>query len=96
MHQKFEDTRNLIPGSQLCTVRFEDLEADPIGQMRIIYERLGLDGFNAVVPALQKYLAGLAAYRKNSYTLAPETHAEITERWGPFIARYGYGSTRPD
>jgi hypothetical protein len=64
--------------------------------MRIIYESLGLDGFKAVVPALQKYLAGLAAYQKNSYTLAPETHAEITRRWGPFIARYGYGSTRPD
>jgi hypothetical protein len=95
MHQKFEDTRSLIPGSQLCTVRFEDLEADPVGQMRILYESLNLDGFNSVVPALQKYLAGVADYRKNSYTLAPETHAEITRRWGPFIARYGYGSTRP-
>ena len=91
MHQKFEDTRGLIPSSQLCTVRFEDLEADPIGQMRILYESLGLDGFDSVVPALQKYLAGVANYRKNSYPLAPETHAEITRRWGAFIAGYGYG-----
>jgi len=95
MHQKFEDTRDLIPGSQLCTVRFEDLEADPIGQMRILYESLGLDGFDAVVPALQKYLAGLADYQKNSYTLAPEINAEITRRWGAFIAKYGYGPTLP-
>ena len=96
MHQKFEGTRNLIPASQLCTVRFEDLEADPLGQMRIIYERLGLDGFDTVAPALHKHLAGLASYRKNSYRLAPETQAEITRRWAPFIARYGYGPNQPD
>jgi hypothetical protein len=77
-------------------VRFEDLEADPIGQLRILYERLGLGGFDAVVPALQKYLAGVANYQKNTYTLPPEIHAEITKRWGAFIARYGYGTTRPD
>ena len=96
MHQKFEETRDLIPGSQLCIVRFEDLEADPIGQMRILYESLGLDGFDAVVPALQKYLAGVANYQKNSYMLVPEIHAKITQRWGAFIDRYGYGSPRPE
>ena len=96
MHQKFEDTRGLIPQSQLCIIRYEDLIADPIGQLRILYENLGLDGFNAVVPALQKYLAGVADYRKNTYALSPEIHARITKRWGAFIAQYGYGSPRPD
>ena len=96
MHQKFEATRHLIPGAQLCTVRFEDLEADPVGQLRILYERLGLDGFDAVIPALQKYLAGVANYQKNTYTLPPAIHAEITKRWGAFIAQYGYDSFRPD
>jgi len=92
MYQKFEETRALIPSSQLCTVHYEDLEADPIGQLRILYETLGLDGFDAVVPALQKYLAGLKDYRKNTYTLTPEIHAKITQSWGAFIAQYGYGS----
>ena len=94
MHQKFEDTRGLIPQSQLCTIRYEDLVVDPIRQLRILYENLGLDGFDAVVPALQKYLAGVADYQKNTYTLSPEIHARITQRWGAFIAQYGYDSCR--
>ena len=96
MYQKFEETRGLIPRSQLCTVRYEDLAVDPIGQLRILYENLGLNGFDAVVPALQKYLAGVANYQKNTYTLPPEIHAKITQRWGAFIAQYGYDSPRPD
>ena len=94
MYQKFEETRDLIPDLQFCTVRYEDLEADPIGQIRILYERLGLDGFEAVLPTLQKYLAGVANYRKNTYTLSPEIHAKVTQHWNAFIAQYGYGSVQ--
>ena len=96
MYKKFEETRALIPDSQLCTVRYEELEADPIGQIRILYERLCLDGFEAVLPELQKYLAGVANYRKNIYTLSPETHAKVTQRLSAFIAQYGYASAKSD
>ena len=90
MHQSFEKSRSLIPAGQLHTLRYEDLEKDPVGQLRALYSSLGLSGFDSVVPALNQYLAGVANHKKNSYSLTPELLAEITRRWGFFIRQYGY------
>ena len=42
MYEAFEQDRPLIPPSRFSEVRYEDLIADPIGQMRRIYEELEL------------------------------------------------------
>ena len=90
MHEAFEKSRSLIPAGQLHTLRYEDLEKEPVGQLRALYGSLGLSGFDAVVPALNQYLATVANYKKNQYALTPELHAEITRRWGGVIKQYGY------
>jgi hypothetical protein len=90
MQQAFEKNHCLIPASQLHTLRYEELEKDPVGQLRAVYKSLGLSDFDSVVPALNQHLAGLANHKKNRYTVTPELHAEINRRWGDFIQRYGY------
>jgi len=90
MYEVFERDRRLIAESRLCEVRYEDLVRDPIEQMRMIYERLGLGDFERVLPALQEYVHRQAEYKTNRYELAGETRAEISRRWGSYIRRYGY------
>ena len=65
--------------------------ADPIEQMRRVYEELQLGDFEAVRPAIEKYFAGQKDYKTNRYQMTPELHAEITRRWGAFLKQYGYG-----
>lgn len=48
-------------------MRFADLESDPVGQIRLLYERLGLAGFDALNPKLRRYIDSLAGYQKNRY-----------------------------
>ena len=55
MHESFERQRHLIPDGQLYEVRYEDLVARPVEQMRVLYEWLGLGGFEAVRPAIEGY-----------------------------------------
>jgi hypothetical protein len=62
----FED-KDLIPAGRLHEVRFEDLEADPIGQMRSLYEALRLPDFGEVESDVRRYVGALSGYRKNRH-----------------------------
>ena len=71
-------------------MRYEDLIADPEGQLRRLYEHLGLGGFEQYRPRLRRYLAEHADYQTNTYELTAEQRAIVTERWGEVIHRYRY------
>ena len=90
MYRKFEAERDLIPSERFCEIRYEDLVKDPLGNMRAIYEKLGLGGFEMVLPALEEYVAGTAGYQTNKYDLSPELREQISRRWAGFIRQYGY------
>jgi omega-hydroxy-beta-dihydromenaquinone-9 sulfotransferase len=90
MYEVFERDRALIPPKQLCDVRYEDLVADPVGQLRRVYEELDLGGFDDAQPAIAKHMQGQADYKKNRYQIAPELRDEISRRWSSYIAKYGY------
>jgi len=90
MYEAFHAQRDLIRPGRFSEVRYEDLVADPLSQMRRIYGELELDGFDDVLPALEKHVAGAKGYKTNRYALPDETRDEITRRWGAFIERYGY------
>jgi len=90
MYEAFERDRKLIGPDQFCEVRYEELVADPIEQMRRVYAELELGDFDAVRPAIEKYFAGQKDYKTNRYQMTPELHAEITRRWTTFIEQYGY------
>lgn len=91
MYDSFERNRDLIPPGHFCEVRYEDLVADPIGQMRRVYEQLGLGGFDEVRPELEKHMQGKAGYKRNRYEISPELREEISRRWSKYIVKYGYG-----
>jgi hypothetical protein len=90
MYEVFERDRGLIPPGQFCEVRYEELVADPVGQVRAVYSRLGLGDFEQVRPAVEAYFAEKADYKTNRFQLAPETRAEVARRWAAFFKRYGY------
>lgn len=87
---RLEQDRGLVNPARFMEVRYEDVAADPVNQVRKIYDHLQLGGFDRMRPRLEKYLAGLGAYQANRHELPTELHAEITKRWGGFIRKYGY------
>jgi hypothetical protein len=91
LYARLDEGRRLVRPGAFHELRYEDLVADPLGQMRRLYDALGLGGFGEVRPRLEKYLAEHAGYRTNRYpNLSPDLRAEIARRWGPVIRRYGY------
>jgi hypothetical protein len=90
MYAAFERDRLLAGPAQLAEVSYEALVADPMGEVRRLYEELELGGFDELAPALKEFVAGQKDYQKNRYQIAPEIRSEIARRWAGYIEKYGY------
>jgi hypothetical protein len=92
MNQRLDETRHLVRPSRFYELRYEDLVADPIGQLRAVYEHLELDGFESVAPAIAAYQAARADYKTKRYQQSAEERDKIEQRWGEYIRRHGYAA----
>jgi len=90
MYRRLRQTRGMVDRSRFCDVRYEDLVADPVGQMHSVYERLELGGFDAVRGRVEAFAARGRTYRTNRYRLSDSTRRRVLGRWGPLMAEYGY------
>jgi hypothetical protein len=93
MYDAFFEERGLIPPGQYHEMGFEELERDPLGHMKTLYERLNLAGFEAVRPGLEKYLASVRDYEKNTYApLPPKLRQRIATAWQRCFTEWGYAT----
>ncbi len=90
MYDAFERDCDLLGPGQFCEIRYENLVADPVGQMRNVYAELDLGDFELARPAIEDYAASQKDYKTNRYQITPELREQITQRWGKFLKRYGY------
>jgi omega-hydroxy-beta-dihydromenaquinone-9 sulfotransferase len=88
----FRDQKQ-IPASHFCEVAFEDLERDPVGQVRFVYERLNLPGFAAFQAKLKRYVASLEGYQKNQFSdLKDGERRRISRLWQRSFDEWKYPS----
>ena len=91
MYDVYFEERGAIPEGQFCEVGFEQLEQDPIGQIRGIYKALQLPDFSEVHSEVQSYVSSIADYRKNSFPDLPEAlRQRIAEDWQRSFQEWGY------
>ncbi len=90
VYDRLEEARPLVPKGQFHEVRYESLVKDTAGEMRKVYEALGLGGYDDYRPRLDQYLAANRGYEPNKYTLSDADRDEVTRRWGDVVRRYGY------
>lgn len=81
----------LIPPGRFHELRYDDLARDPIGQMRTLYDALGLAPFARVESRLSAYVASLRGYETNQFApLAPSWKARVAGEWRRSFDRWGY------
>lgn len=91
MYAAYFDERSVIPEGRHCEVSYEDLERQPVGVVRSIYEALGLSGFEDLRPRLEAYLGTIAGYRRNRHDELPEPlRRRIALEWGRSFDEWGY------
>jgi hypothetical protein len=89
MYEQFFAHEASLPPERYYVLRFEDLKADPICEMRKLYAGIGLTEFPE--QQLRDYLARIGGYQQNRYPpIAPEWRAAVAERWAPSFQAWGY------
>jgi omega-hydroxy-beta-dihydromenaquinone-9 sulfotransferase len=76
----YEETKTLIPAGRLHELRFEDMEKDPLEEIRKVYHNLNLPGWERLEPKIQEKLPSLKAYRKNAFRMDRETMRAVYSR----------------
>jgi omega-hydroxy-beta-dihydromenaquinone-9 sulfotransferase len=92
MMQNFFAQRTLIPLHNLVEVRYEDLEKDPLRELRRIYENLHLPGYSEAESAFCSYLDSQRSYRKNNNDLSEEDCKHVEHRWAFAFKELRYAS----
>jgi omega-hydroxy-beta-dihydromenaquinone-9 sulfotransferase len=91
MYDAFFEEKPLIPEGQFHEIRFEDLERDPVAEMRGLYEHLGIPGFEESRPSLEDYVRSRSSYRKNEYQVLPTSlRREISQAWRRSFDEWNY------
>ena len=90
MYRGFEKQRPEIDPKNICDLRYEALVQDPVGEIRRVYQELGLDDFAAVQPPLEAYVSKQKDYQPNKHELDAEMKTKIRQRWGEYFEKYGY------
>lgn len=86
----YERDRSLIPPDRLYEMRYETLDADPLGELGRMYAALNLHGFESLSERLRPQLAEVKAFQKNRYEKDPEQARRIHERLKFAYDRFGY------
>ena len=82
MYDAFFEDRTLIPAGNYAEVVFEQLERNPVGEIRKLYQTLNLPDVNTFEPALQKYVNSLDGYLKNTFQdLDPNLKSRLGREW---------------
>ena len=94
--QKFFADKSLIPKGNLVEVKYEDLDKEPLVQLRKIYDTLGLPGFAEAEPAFSAYLDSIKGYQKNVYKKLEDSLIQnVNQNWSFALEALGYKRLEP-
>ena len=93
--RKFLADKALIPPDHLVEVRFEDLEKNPMDQLKRVYEGLRLPGFDETAPAVRAYLRSIEGYQKNAYEIDDHVIRKVNRKWRFAFDEWGYALREP-
>ncbi|HXW92987.1 MAG TPA: sulfotransferase [Terriglobales bacterium] len=91
LHEKaISEGKRMASGERLAWVRYEELVADPIGEMKRLYQELKLPNFDGVREAMENHARAAAGYKRNRFVISSAQKARIESCWGSFLKAKHY------
>lgn len=89
MHD-FQEQKQLIPERNFVEIAFSELERDPVSNLKVVYEKLDLKGFDEALPYFGHYQKSMESYEKNKHFISRELLEKIEQEWGFAIKLFNY------
>lgn len=90
MMDNYLQDRDLIPAENLIDVKYEDLTANTMDEMRKIYDKFGFERFDQASPVIERYAESNRGYVKNKYAIKRELLDEILLHTNFTMKEWGY------
>jgi hypothetical protein len=93
LYDSYFEQRALIPAGRLHDICYEDLEREPIEQIRATYKALHLADFEEVEKLLSDYVCSIADYKKNVLPELPDDlRRQVHREWKRCFDEWGYAA----
>jgi hypothetical protein len=90
-YRKYLADRALLRDDQLIEFSYSDFVANPIDQLRVVYQKLKLEGFENALPLFETELKSTEGYTTNRFPKMEESvKKKIVDRWGFAFEAFGY------
>jgi hypothetical protein len=86
----FFKQKEKIPSNNYVEIKYEDLVAEPLKQVKMIYDKLGLPDFIKAKPYLEKYLESKKDYKTNVYSIDKNIIEKVKKNWNFTIDMWKY------
>ena len=86
----FFKQKGRIPNKNFVEISYENLVAEPLKQVQIIYGKLDLTDFDKAKPYLEKYLESKKDYKTNVYRIDKKIIDKVKINWGFTIDMWNY------
>ena len=91
VYDSFFEHRHLIPAKNYCEIAFDQLEKDPLGQIKYVYETLSLPDFDYAEPKLRDYVQSLQGYSRNTFPKLPsDVRERLAREWARCFEEWQY------
>jgi omega-hydroxy-beta-dihydromenaquinone-9 sulfotransferase len=91
--QAIADGTRDLDRSFLACVRYEKLVAEPVAELRRLYQELHLGDFEKARGGVERHLGNVEGHTRNPFRLLPAQKQRVDEVWGDLIEAKGYRST---
>ena len=86
----FFKQKDRIPNKNFVEISYENLVAEPLKQVQIIYGKLDLTDFDKAKPYLEKYLESKKDYKTNVYRIDKKIIDKVKKNWDFTIDMWNY------
>jgi hypothetical protein len=80
----------LIPKDRLVDIKYEDLVANPMKEVKKIYSKLKIPGLEKAIPGMMKYLDSKKDYKVNVYKIDKKIIQHVKDNWSFTIDLWDY------
>lgn len=90
MSEEILKTTGALSKNKVAEIRYEDLEQDPVSNLKKLYGQLGLPFTDPFENQINAFIKSTEGYKKNVFVLSDQDKKVISDEMRSYMARYRY------
>ena len=94
MYEAYSRDKSTLEPNQIIELDFDRLLADPVAQLRHVYDQFEMPGIEDLVPRVEQYFANRKQHKNNPNKLSPQLKDLVDENWQDYCDQFGFSTNQ--